>query len=335
MTRSVGRAGAWRPSAALVVVGLAAARRPGPGGPVPRDRRRPGPRGGLGLRLRPPRSATGTATHRGKYSGDGVFDSLRSTRPPAAAFHGTFTFVAKDGDRLACTCTGRRRQRGRRGGAYQAYPTPDGRVTSVFVAKFNRCPSECTGRFKNVVDGSFLMIAVSEPFDLVLDANGFTPPVHYDWDGTGWLEVQAGQVSRGGLAPDSRWRRCDGRLTDLRRPPPAAAAPPQFTAGGDVINPPPWSAGPGRANRQAARTPSFAMTRPNWIRRLLATRTPGRPASRVPPVVPGDSTSNRSRAGWCRARSTRVPLSARSDKGAGSVSAQVSSSGSVFKSRRQ
>jgi len=61
------------------------------------------------------------------------------------------------------------------------------------VAEFNPIPSECTGRFKNVVDGSFIMVAVSEPFELQLDEDGFTPPFNYTWEGKGWLKYNRGR----------------------------------------------------------------------------------------------------------------------------------------------
>ena len=43
-------------------------------------------------------------------------------------------------------------------GTFQVYPAGVGKVYVVFVAEFNQIPSQCTGRFRNVVDGSFLMM---------------------------------------------------------------------------------------------------------------------------------------------------------------------------------
>ena len=140
-----------------------------------------------------PHSATGKGTHIGKYSGDGVFNSL-SFNPSTGSgtFHGTFTFVAKNGDQLACTY-GETANGAEEAGTYQAYPTSDGKVFIVFIAEFNPIPSECTGRFKNVVDGSFIMVAISEPFPLELDENGFTPKFSYTWEGKGWMKYQRGK----------------------------------------------------------------------------------------------------------------------------------------------
>jgi hypothetical protein len=189
MTRSI----RWFGLVALLVFGLAA----GPArAQVEAFRVTGGGTGPDGVSLAgadSPHNATGTATHVGKYSGDGVFNSLSfDPATGGGTFHGTFTFVAKNGDKLACTY-GDTNNGADQAGTYQAFPTADGKVYVVFLAEFNPIPSECTGRFKNVVDGSFLMLAVSEPVELTIDANGFTPPFHYDWDGTGWLKYKRGK----------------------------------------------------------------------------------------------------------------------------------------------
>jgi hypothetical protein len=61
-------------------------------------------------------------------------------------------------------------------------------VRAVFIAEFNPIPELCTGRFRNVVDGSLIMIATTEPFPLQIGANGYSPPFNYTWEGEGWLE---------------------------------------------------------------------------------------------------------------------------------------------------
>jgi hypothetical protein len=140
-----------------------------------------------------PHSATGTATHMGKYSGDGVFNSLSfDPSTGAGTFHGTFTFVAANGDKLACTY-GDRDNGARGAGTYQVYPVDATNVYIVFVAEFNPVPSNCTGNFKNVVGGSLVMVAVTEPFPLSIDADGFTPPFNYAWKGEGSLQFQRGR----------------------------------------------------------------------------------------------------------------------------------------------
>jgi hypothetical protein len=183
----------WSRAACLAIVllfaGSAAAQvepfRVTGGGPVPKGTSPSG--------ADSPHSATGTATHLGKYSGDGIFNSL-SFDPVAVGgtFRGTFTFVAKNGDRLACTYGDTRNGAGQ-AGVYQAFPAAGGKVYVVFVAEFNPVPSQCTGRFQNLVGGSFLMTAVSEPFVLTLNADGFTPPFDYEWEGDGWLQFQRGK----------------------------------------------------------------------------------------------------------------------------------------------
>ncbi len=32
------------------------------------------------------------------------------------------------------------------------------------------------------------MLAVTDPFPLVIDEEGFSPPFDYEWQGLGWLE---------------------------------------------------------------------------------------------------------------------------------------------------
>src|SRR5262245_53228859 len=64
----------------------------------------PAPKGLSVVGADSPHRATGFATPVGKYSGDGIAKVL--TFDPATlsgTFHGTFTFVAANGDKLACT----------------------------------------------------------------------------------------------------------------------------------------------------------------------------------------------------------------------------------------
>ncbi len=105
-----------------------------------------------------------------------------------------FAWVSKNGDQLSGT------DRNTANGAEHAatdrvFPNGDGRFDAVFVAEFNPIMSECTGRFADVVDSSFLMIAVSDPFELTLDENGFTPPFHYTWGGERVARVHEGNES--------------------------------------------------------------------------------------------------------------------------------------------
>ena len=137
--------------------------------------------------------ATGNGTLLGKYTGEGVFDpDPLDFSTLSGTFHGSFVFVAANGDELFCTY-GDMTNRAKGTGKYEIFPAGDGNVFVVFLAEFNPVPEECTGRFKKVVDGSLLMLAVSEPFPLEIDPEtGFSPPFDYSWEGKGWLEFEQG-----------------------------------------------------------------------------------------------------------------------------------------------
>ncbi len=135
-----------------------------------------------------PHLATGNATLLGKYSGNGIFNSLSfDPETLSGTFEGYFTFVAANGDKLAMTY-GDTDNGAEQVGTYQLYPVGGGNVVAVFLAEFNPILSQCTGRFAKVTAGSLIMLAVSEPFPLVLDAEGYSPPFDYEWAGQGWLE---------------------------------------------------------------------------------------------------------------------------------------------------
>jgi hypothetical protein len=139
-----------------------------------------------------PHSATGHATHVGRYSGDGVGNVLSfDPSTGSGTFRGHFTFVAANGDRLACTY-GDTRNGARQDGTFQIHDAGFGNIVVVFIAEFNPIPSECTGRFRDVVDGSFLMVAETDPFPLQIDEHGFTPPFDFTWEGDGWIEFDRG-----------------------------------------------------------------------------------------------------------------------------------------------
>ena len=189
MTRSI----RWFGLAALVVVGLAA----GPAGaqvvPWKVAGSGSGPNGFSITGGDTPYSVSGRATHLGNYTGSGNAQSLSfDPQTGSGTFRGTYTFVAANGDKLACT-HGDTDNGAEQAGTYQVYPAADGQVYVVYVAEFNPIPDQCTGRFKNVVDGSLIMTATSEPFDLTIDANGYTPPFSFSWEGTGWLKFQRGK----------------------------------------------------------------------------------------------------------------------------------------------
>jgi hypothetical protein len=139
-----------------------------------------------------PHSATGRATHMRRYSGDGVANALSfDPATGSGTFKGRFVFVAGNGDRLACTY-GDTSNGAKEVGTFQVYDAGYGNIVVAFIAEFNPIPSECTGRFQDVIYGSFLMLALTDPFPLQIDQNGFTPPFDYTWEGEGWLEFGEG-----------------------------------------------------------------------------------------------------------------------------------------------
>lgn len=141
-----------------------------------------------------PHSATGKATHLGKYSGDqGIAKVLTfDLNTGSGTFKGSFVFVAANGDKLACTY-GDTENGADEVGTFQLYDVGEGMVVVVFIAEFNPIIGESTGKFKNVIDGSFQMIAMTEPFPLEVDDDGFTPKFNYSWEGEGWIEFSKGK----------------------------------------------------------------------------------------------------------------------------------------------
>jgi hypothetical protein len=136
-----------------------------------------------------PHNATGNGTSLGTYTGDeGVFQSLSfDGMTGSGTFRGSFVFVKKNGDRLVCSY-GDQSNGAAAAGDYFAVPVGNGLSRIVFCAEFNPIVDECTGRYENLVGGSFIMLAMTEPLDLVIDANGNTPPFDYSWEGSGYLE---------------------------------------------------------------------------------------------------------------------------------------------------
>jgi hypothetical protein len=117
------------------------------------------------LGLESPYSATGTATHLGKYTGIGFAQVTGD-----GTFTGAFLFVAANGDMLLCEHPG----------TFEVIPDGD-RFYAVIDAIFT--PVAGTGRFADVV-GGFRMIATTEPFDFAV---GGTTPFELKWRGKGEL----------------------------------------------------------------------------------------------------------------------------------------------------
>jgi hypothetical protein len=104
-------------------------------------------------------SATGTGTRLGHYTGDGLFTLDSFTSATTGTFHGAFTFVAANGDRLA-TQYGALTP-----GQFTIIPASDGKVVVQFVAVFTPVPGESTGRFADITGGGWIMVATTDPFD--------------------------------------------------------------------------------------------------------------------------------------------------------------------------
>jgi hypothetical protein len=112
-----------------------------------------------------PHSTVGNATELGNYTGEGFFQILDYTGPLTAEFSSApnVVFVAANGDQLAFTY-GDTDNGAKQPGEVTLFPEADGSFTAVFVAEFNPDLENCTGRFEKVTSGSFVMVAVSEPF---------------------------------------------------------------------------------------------------------------------------------------------------------------------------
>ncbi len=133
--------------------------------------------------------AVGQATELGRYYGEGFYQLLAFTTPTTGEFSSAtpFVFTAANGDELAFTY-GDTSNGAQQAGQVEVFPVSGGKVVAVWVAEFNPVIGLSTGRFAKVIDGSFVMIAVSEPFVL-----GATDPVGYAWAGEGWIEFRKGR----------------------------------------------------------------------------------------------------------------------------------------------
>jgi hypothetical protein len=142
-----------------------------------------------------PHDAVGNATQLGKYHGEGNFQLLAYTSALTAEFSSApdFVFTAANGDDLAFTYGDVNNDA--QPGEVELFPLDDGSLIAVFVAEFNPVPAKCTGRFAKVVGGSFIMVAVSEPFFFDFDnpADPRTTPFEYSWDGEGSLTFEKGK----------------------------------------------------------------------------------------------------------------------------------------------
>jgi hypothetical protein len=140
-----------------------------------------------------PHNATGNATHLGKYTGDEGMFTLLSFDPGtlSGTFEGSFVFVAANGDRLKCNYRGNPNIPGT--GTFSGSVNSDGMIVVTFIQEFVPVPEESTGKFATVTGGSFIMIATSEAFPLVIVDGGYTLPFAYTWVGEGTLEFANGK----------------------------------------------------------------------------------------------------------------------------------------------
>lgn len=148
---------------------------------------------GLPLPGQDPREhwSVGTATHLGKYTGDGtVATDSAAFNPDTGTIQGEFgsgspyVFTAANGDKLVCVY-GRTADDAAEPGTFELTivgVTEDGDliVIAEFFAEFVVQP-ESTGRFAGVT-GSWIMIANTDPFVL-----GSSDPIAYTWHGEGEL----------------------------------------------------------------------------------------------------------------------------------------------------
>jgi hypothetical protein len=127
-----------------------------------------------------PHWAVGQATELGHYCGSGSFKIDLFTSATTAEFSSAepFVFTAANGDDLAFDYAG----------TVTLFYVGNGRFVAVFVAEFTPVLDLCTGRFAKVIDGSFIMTAVTDPFVL-----GSTDPTGYTWSGKGTLTYQKGK----------------------------------------------------------------------------------------------------------------------------------------------
>jgi hypothetical protein len=137
-----------------------------------------------------PHWAVGHATELGNYYGQGMVQIDMFTSPTTAEFSSAvpFVFIAANGDKLAFTY-GDTNNGAAKPGTVTLFPVDMTHVVAVFVAEFNPVPARCTGRFAKVIGGSFIMTAVTDPFE----PTGADVPVGYTWSGEGSIVFKQGK----------------------------------------------------------------------------------------------------------------------------------------------
>lgn len=136
--------------------------------------------------------ATGQATRLGSYSGSAVFEFGSFTNNDPSTGTGSFKsvepflFKAPNGDQIAFDYGATDP------GTFTIMPQASGEIVVEFVAEFTLDPSQSTGRFAKYSEGSFVMIATTEPFSGVPNDNGFSQPFDYSWVGEGSISFPTG-----------------------------------------------------------------------------------------------------------------------------------------------
>ncbi len=135
-----------------------------------------------------PHNATGRGTLLGHYTGDqGKFKLLTiDPKTGTGTFRGSFVFVGANGNKLACNYGADPNNPGK----LQLIPVEGGKVVAVFIARFTPDVKHSTGVFAKVTGGSFIMAAITEPFNPTPNSHGFTVPFSYRWEGDGTLDFK-------------------------------------------------------------------------------------------------------------------------------------------------
>jgi hypothetical protein len=131
--------------------------------------------------------AVGTATHLGKYYGEGSLETISAAPQADGTITGTFGsgpggFVFHGANKKDVLATDYGRVDGNPG-TFTLYPVGGGDFVAAWVAEFVVDPDRSAGKFAGVT-GSWTMLAMSEPF------NPFAAepePVYYAWKGEGTL----------------------------------------------------------------------------------------------------------------------------------------------------
>lgn len=138
--------------------------------------------------------ATGEATRLGNYSGSAVFEFGAFTNNDPTTGTGTFSsaepfiFTAPNGDQIAFDY-GEENP-----GSFTVMPQGGDLAVIEFVAEFTLDPTQSTGRFAKYSEGSFIMVATTEPMSPFPDDNGFSTPFNYTWVGEGSISFPTGST---------------------------------------------------------------------------------------------------------------------------------------------